>query len=95
MNDKPVPVALFRLGRIVTTANALEQISLDDITRAIQRHQAGDWGDLGEHDREANDSGLVDGDRLLSAYNSSSGVRFWIITEWDRSVTTVLLPEDY
>jgi len=95
MNDKPVPVALFRLGHIVTTANVAAQIGMDDMNDAIRRHQAGDWGELGEHDRQANDRGLVDSNRLFSVYHSTSGVKFWIITEWDRSVTTVLLPEDY
>ena len=89
------PVAVFRLGRIVATPNALNSFSDEEILDAIQRHQAGDWGSLSEDDRAANDRALVDGSRILSAYNANNGARFWIITEADRSVTTVLLPEDY
>lgn len=95
MNRKAVPVALFRLGHIVATPNALAQLSQDDILTAIQRHQAADWGDLDTHDRAVNERGLLDGDRLVSVYHSAGGIKFYIITEWDRSVTTVLLPEDY
>ena len=53
------------------------------------------WGDLDPEDRQANDLSLKDGSRLLSAYHSKDGTKFWIITEADRSVTTVLLPGDY
>jgi len=62
---------------------------------ALQRHVAGDWGELDEEDKKANDGALQTGERLLSAYQSATGTKFWIITEADRSVTTVLLPEDY
>lgn len=88
-------IARFKLGRIVATPNALGELTQGDILVAIQRHQSGDWGELGRHDREANDRALQKGTRLLSAYNAANGVRFWIITEADRSVTTILLPEDY
>jgi hypothetical protein len=95
MTSRKIPVAAFRLGRIVTTPNAIESLTQEDILLGIQRHQAGDWGDLSEDDRAANQDALVHGSRILSAYNSANGRRFWIITEADRSVTTVLLPEDY
>lgn len=95
MDTKNVPVALFRLGHLVATPNALSHLSQDDISTGIRRHQAGDWGDLDVHDRGVNDRGLLDGDRLVSVYHSAGGVKFYVITEWDRSVTTVLLPEDY
>jgi hypothetical protein len=95
MNAKTVPVAVFRLGKIVATPNVVNQITNADILSAIQRHQAGDWGSLTDDDRAANDRALVEGTRILSAYNGANGTRFWIITEADRSVTTVLLPEDY
>ena len=95
MNARQVPVAVFRLGRIVATSNALQSITNEDILNAIQRHQAGDWGGLDSEDRNSNDRALVSGGRIFSAYNASDGTRFWIITEADRSVTTVLLPEDY
>jgi hypothetical protein len=95
MSAKTVPIAVVRLGRIVATPNALNRIMNADILSAIQRHQAGDWGDVGKHDHEANNRALTEGTRLLSVYHAANGVKFWIITEADRSVTTVLLPEDY
>ena len=95
MSERTIPVAVLRLGRIVATPNLLESISQDDILFGIQRHQAGDWGALTDEDRLANDRALVEGTRILSAYRADSGTKFWIITEADRSVTTVLLPEDY
>jgi hypothetical protein len=95
MSSSNIPVALFRIGRICATPNALDKLTQPDILSGLQRHQAGDWGDLDEHDRQENDRALQDGSRLLSAYRTESGVKFWIITEADRSVTTVLLPEDY
>ncbi|MFD2112545.1 hypothetical protein [Thiorhodococcus fuscus] len=61
----------------------------------LQRHVQGDWGDLTTEDFEANRLALREGFRLLSSYRISDGVKVWIITEADRSVTTVLLPEDY
>jgi hypothetical protein len=95
MNGRTVPVAVFRLGHIVATPNALRSIPNEDILKAIQRHQAGDWGNLDSEDRNANDRALASGGRLFSAYNAPGGTKFWIITEADRSATTVLLPEDY
>ncbi|NBV21813.1 MAG: hypothetical protein EBS05_07815 [Proteobacteria bacterium] len=87
--------AKFPLGRLVATPNALEHIPNPDIMAALQRHLTGDWGDVDEHDREENELSLKEGFRRLSVYRSVKGVRFWIITEADRSATTVLLPEDY
>ena len=95
MSTKSYPTAKFRLGHIVSTPNALEQITQDDILLGIQRHQAGDWGDVGEEDRKENELSLQQGYRLLSVYHAANGTKFWIITEADRSSTTVLLPEDY
>jgi hypothetical protein len=95
MNTGTIPIAKFRLGHIVATPNALEHVPNEDILRAIQRHQAGDWGDVCEEDRQENELSLQKGFRLLSVYHSATGTKFWIVTEADRSVTTVLLPEDY
>jgi hypothetical protein len=61
----------------------------------LVRHIAGDWGDVDAHDRRENELSLVHGFRLLSAYTLNSGTKIWIITEADRSVTTVLLPKEY
>jgi hypothetical protein len=79
----------------VATPNALRSIPNEEILVAIHRHQAGDWGTLDSEDKNANDRALSCGGRMLSAYFASDGTKFWIITEADRSVTTVLLPEDY
>jgi hypothetical protein len=95
MNRTVLPIARFKLGRIVSTPNALQQLEPLEILTAIKRHQAGDWGDVSDHDREANDQALTHGTRLLSVYHTERKCRFWLITEADRSVTTVLLPEDY
>jgi len=90
-----VQCASFQLGRVVITPNALGQLTPADIQRGLQRHQAGDWGDLGEEDWQENDNALRMGLRLLSSYRSASGVTFWIITESDRASTCLLMPEDY
>jgi hypothetical protein len=87
--------AKFSLGATVITPNAQSRISDQEIRAAIQRHLKGDWGELVEHDRLENDQGLKVGLRLHSSYRSIDGTKFWIITEADRSVTTILLPEDY
>lgn len=61
----------------------------------LARHAAGDWGDLCGEDRAANDRAVAVGARILSAYHTPEGVKLWIITEADRSATTILLPEEY
>jgi len=55
----------------------------------------GDWGDLCDEDKKVNDRAVAEGSRILSAYQAVNSTKFWIITEADRSATTVLLPEDY
>ena len=61
----------------------------------LQRHVTGDWGDVPEEDRQSNEQALVHGDRLLSSYRIGESLTVWIITEADRSATTLLLPDDY
>ena len=85
----------FPLGQVVATPNALALISQSDITATLARHVTGDWGDVCAEDKLVNDQAVVEGLRILSAYQTANGIKFWIITEADRSVTTVLLPEDY
>ena len=85
----------FPLGRTVITANALEELDREDVCRSLGRHHQGDWGNLAPEDVDENELSLKEGFRLLSAYEDRHGRKFWIITEADRSVTTVLLPEDY
>jgi len=95
MSATTVSTAKFPLGQLVATPNALNRLTQDDTLSGIIRHQAGDWGDIGEDDRKENDLSLEKGFRLFSVYHTTKGVKFWIITEADRSATTVLMPEDY
>ena len=95
MSVEAYSIAKFRLGQIVSTPNALSRLTEEDILMGIKRHQAGDWGELTEDDRQANERALIEGTRLFSVYHAVSGIKFWLITEADRSATTVLLPEDY
>ncbi len=83
------------LGQIVTTPAALGAVSQPDIAAALRRHAVGDWGDTAPDDRAANDDALRSAERLLSVYQSAIGTTFWVLTEADRSTTTVLLPDDY
>ena len=87
--------AKFSIGQLVATPGALGALTPMEITTGLLRHQRGDWGDLCQDDIDENDRSLREGSRLLSAYQSAGGKKFWIITEWDRSVTTVLLPSEY
>jgi len=90
MTEQQVP-----LGATYITGHAQAVLSPIDIHVALSRHSKGDWGILDEVDHAANEMALEKGDRLLSVYRSEAGARFYVITEWDRSATTVLLPEDY
>lgn len=86
----------FPLGRLVATKNALSQLRPWDMHKALERHACGDWGEVCAQDKAINDESLKGGGaRLLSVYRDKRGTTFWIITEWDRSLTTILLPEDY
>ena len=95
MSAEPVHGVRFPLGRTVITRGALDALDSEEVRVAMGRHVRGDWGDLCEEDRQANDAALRIGTRLLSAYHAQDGRKFWIITEANRSVTTVLLPEEY
>lgn len=85
----------FDLGQVVATRNALDTLHPQDVQVAIGRHAKGDWGELDEHDRRENERSLTAGFRLMSVYRDRNNRKFYVITEADRSVTTVLLPEDY
>ena len=85
----------FSLGQTVATPHALQTLSTDDIQRALTRHVTGDWGDCCPDDRVANEQALEQGGRLFSVYHADNSMKFWVITEADRSSTTVLMPEDY
>lgn len=87
----------FRVGQLVMTAgvNDLVQRGALDPVPYLRRHLDGDWGDLDDCDRRSNDAALKSGDRLFSSYQVTPTLKLWIITEWDRSVTTLLLPSEY
>jgi hypothetical protein len=85
----------FPLGQCVITANAQAVLPFECVLESLARHARGDWGELDSEDVAANEHALHEGERLVSVYVSPSGMRFYVITERDRSATTVLLPEDY
>jgi hypothetical protein len=89
-------VVPFPLGKIVATPGAWEVLleAGENPLSYLSRHASGDWGDLDEDDRRENERSLKHGWRLLSSYPVGEKV-IWIITEADRSVTTILLPEEY
>ena len=86
---------LFKLGKLYQTPGVVEAIPTEEVMQALARHQSGDWGDVSAADKEANEFSLGRHLRLLSAYQAQTGEKFWVITEADRSATTVLLPSEY
>jgi len=85
---------VFWTGSVVKTLRADAEISREDMFVAFIRHINGDWGELDEFDWKTNDDALEYGDRIVSQYRDVHGTVFLIITERDRSVTRILLPED-
>lgn len=85
----------FEVGQIVITQGASSELTQDDVLKALVRHMDGDWGELCEEDRRENETALKYGFRLFSRYRTQDGTAFWIITEHDRSMTTILLPSEY
>jgi len=87
----------FALGQLVATPGALEALkeSKTGFLPYIRRHQNGDWGDVCVEDKAENELSIKEGFRLLSAYTLPGGCKIWVITEADRSATTILLPEEY
>jgi hypothetical protein len=85
----------FEHGAIYITLGAQRALTEADVLTALARHLTGDWGELDDHDKQENELSLQRGSRLLSAYRSAAGDAFWIITEADRSMTTLLLPDEY
>jgi hypothetical protein len=97
-----MPDQLFPLGRIVMTTNLQRKLLEaspdtweDELKGFITRHASGDWGDIAEEDQRENELSVRQGFRIFSAYTTSKGIKVWVITEADRSVTTALLPQDY
>ena len=88
----------FPLGQVVATPGALaafEAAGERSINPFLRKHAQGDWGIVDAEDKQANDDALINEGRLLSAYNLKDNTKIWIITEWNRSVTTILLPSEY
>ncbi len=88
-----------KYGRLVATCSIADEMESDlafarEIAAAFTRYQRRDWGDLCQEDKELNDQAVEAGDRILAAYRTSKG-KIWIITEWDRSATTILFPSEY
>lgn len=97
IGKRPIVVGLqkFEPGIVTATPGAMDAVSHEEMTMALCRHLSGDWGELSDSDRDENDLSLREGYRILSAFRTGAGDKFWIITEADRSATTVLLPEEY
>ena len=91
------PKPLFSLGQIVGTPGALDAMENAEQNpfELLARHVTGDWGDLEDQDKKENDLSVKEGFRILSAYKLETRLKVWVITEWDRSVTTILLPDEY
>ncbi len=85
----------FDPGQLGITPGAQEAIPSEEVQAAFNRHVQGDWGDTCDDDSAQNEWALKNDARLLSVYTSESGETFWIITEADRSSTTILLPSEY
>ncbi len=87
----------FELGQTVATPGALDAMAIAGHIppEFLLRHKHGDWGELPEEDVRENERALRYGSRLFSAYATRTGEKLWVITEWDRSATTLLLPEEY
>lgn len=93
----PINAILFPLGDLVATPGALrvlEECALLPI-RLIARHSRGDWGDMSTEDVQSNAAALILGNRLLSSYTLANDLKIWLITEANRSTTTILLPSEY
>lgn len=100
MTEQSVPATpqeRLPLGQLLATPAAVAALATAGVSifKLLNRHARGDWGDVCDEDRQQNDLAAATGQRVLSNYQFENGLRIWVITEWDRSATTVLLPEDY
>ena len=89
----------FSLGQVVMTRGIADELDHSKafakfVTVSLKRHATGDWGELGEEDKQTNENALENRDRIFSAYIKGEW-KIWIITEWDRSYTTILFPSEY
>ena len=95
LNMSLLLTTVFPLGPLVATSLALERILYEEIEAGLRRHALGSWGAICHEDKLSNDYAVRHGERIPSAYWCTLGFQFWIITEGDRSATTVLLPQEY
>lgn len=98
--SKTKPHVLFPMGQLAFTRGVNDRVAdvtefAKFVTVSLSRHLTGDWGDLGAEDKATNEEALREGFRLFSAYTDQAGIKIWIITEADRSATTVLYPDEY
>ena len=83
------------LGKIVMTQGLAAEVAESEYLAALRRHESGDWGDVCADDRAQNQWAVTHQARVMSVYKTASGTTFWIITEADRSIMTLLLPSEY
>ena len=95
METPEVTEVKFCLGKLFITPGAMKKLSPVEVLDAIGRHARGDWGEVNEDDWKENEFSLREDFRLLSSYRGANETKFWVITEHDRSMTTVLLPNEY
>ena len=85
----------FELGQVLITPGAYEELNLRDVAESLMRHASGDFGLVSEEDWALNEEAVENEGRIFSVYRDRLDVKYWIITEWDRSATTILLPSEY
>ena len=93
----------FKMGRLVATAGVVDRAQKDHafaafVSKSVRLYENGDWGKTCKEDKAQNDSAVENGERILAVYEQAGvkePMKIWIITEWDRSVTTILFPEEY
>jgi hypothetical protein len=83
------------IGHLYVTPGAVSKVAPEDIAEALRRHSHGDWGEIDLADHQLNDQRLENGGPIASIYTASNGIMFYVLTEADRAITTVLLPEEY
>ncbi len=90
-------MALFNLGKVVATPGALDALARSSQSPGefLVKHSRGEWGELDDHDTQANQTAIREGGRILSSYQTRQDESLWVITEADRSSTCILLPSEY
>ena len=90
-----IELGRFKLGKLFITPGARDAVSIEEVETLLQRHASCDWGDCCEEDWDSNVTALYEGTRIFSVYTANGGEKVWMITEADRSSTTLLLPMEY